>query len=159
MSKPSVIVDSSSIDKTLASLDSFETKQMLYNSLRAGAKVLQSNAQGIMLTKPWNFNEKQRRGGVEVKGDPAYCEVKVRVKTALGLHWLELGTVEHRQLKKDQTVKATERQKRLLRKGENRGGIKGTHFFAEARRDETSVTQAIQEKWASEFEKKIKLYQ
>lgn len=158
MSKPSVIIDSTSIDKTLDSLDSFETKQMLYNALRAGAKVLRDNTQSIMLTKGWNFNEKQRRGGVEIKGDPQYCELRVRLRTALGMHWLELGTVEHRRLKKDQTTKATEKQKRLLKKGENRGGIQGTHFFAQARQDETSVTNAIEQKWNQEFEKKIKLY-
>lgn len=156
MSRTSVTIDSSAIDRTLRALDSEETKRMTFNALRAGAKVLQSNTRQIMLTKGWNFNQKQREVGVGLKADPAYCEVRVYVSTHLGLHWLEKGTTPNRQLKKDHP--RDEKHRKTLRKGENRGGITGTHFFRQARQNDAPVTKAIEDKFDAEFQKKIKQY-
>ena len=156
MSKSTVQIDASAVERTLSALDSEETKRMTLNALKAGAKVLKENARQTMLTKGWNFNEKQREQGVRIKADPAYCEVSVGIVTQLGLHWLEKGTTSNRQLKKDHPK--DEKHRKTLRKGENRGGIQGTGFFLQARQNEAPVLDAIEKKFDEEFLKKIKKY-
>lgn len=157
MSRTSVEIDSSAVERTLSALDSEETKRMTFNALKAGAKVLQENTKQTMLSKGnWNFSPKQRELGVGIKSDAAYCEVKVYVSTHLGLHWLETGTTANRQLKKDHPADETHR--RTLKKGENRGGIKGVGYFAAARKNEAPVLSAIEEQFDKEFVKKIKQY-
>ena len=157
MSRTTVTIDSQAVERTLNALDSEETKRMTFNALKAGARVLQENTRSVMLTKSWNFNQKQREKGVRIKADPAYCEVSVGIVTQLGLHWLEKGTTSNRQLKKDHPK--DEKHRKTLRKGENRGGITGTGFFLQARQNETPIIQAIEDKFDAEFKKKIKQYQ
>ncbi len=148
-----VTVEDTEIQRKLDALSDEETRRMLFESLKQGARVLRDTSQGLMLQKNWNFNPKQRENGVGMKSLPELCEVKVFLKTWLALHWLESGT-EQRQLKKDHPKDSKHR--RTLRKGENRGRVQGTHFFRDARKNEEPILSAIKSEFDKQFETTIK---
>lgn len=145
-------IDSRQVDDVLKALSDDELKRkIIYDALKAGAKVLQQNTQALFrqsMGESANHYSKYIRkpfeDGVTVKGDKAYIEASVSIMNDFRMKFFEKGT-KQRTTKGRKITGYTEKHK-LIRegKGHNTGAIKPLYFFKRARQNETGIRYAIE---------------
>lgn len=151
-SKHVAIIDSRQVDDVLKALSDDELKRkIIYDALKAGAKVLQQNTQALFRQSMGEsashyskYIRKPFEDGVTVKGDKAYIEASVSIMNDFRMKFFEKGT-KQRTTKGRKITGYTEKHK-LIRegKGHNTGAIKPLYFFRRARQNETGITYAIE---------------
>ena len=145
-------IDSRQVDDLLNALSDDELKRkILFDGIKAGAKVLQQNTQKLfrqsMGESASHFSKYIRKpfeDGVTVKGDKAYIEASVSIMNDFRMKFFEKGT-KQRTTKGRKITGYTEKH-RLIRegKGHNTGAIKPLYFFRRARQNETGIRYAIE---------------
>lgn len=154
-------INCNELQRILSNLsDSDQRKTIMLQSLRAGAKVLAENTKTNMIkklgesaTKTSDRIKKPMTDAVHITVDKDYGLVVVSILKQHTAKWFEMGT-DQRYLKKDRPADATHH--RTYKKGEHRGSITATNFFAEARQDDTPICDAIVETLAKQIEKLMK---
>lgn len=151
MSEHVATIDSRQVDDLLKALSDDELKRkILFDGIKAGAKVLQQNTQKLfrqsMGESASHFSKYIRKpfeDGVTVKGDKAYIEASVSIMNDFRMKFFEKGT-KQRTTKGRKITGYTEKH-RLKRegKGHHTGSIKPLYFFQRARQNESAITDAI----------------
>lgn len=144
-------IDSRQVDDLLNALSDDELKRkILFDGIKAGAKVLQQNTQALFRQSMGEsashyskYIRKPFEDGVTVKGDKAYIEASVSIMNDFRMKFFEKGT-KQRTTKGRKIVGYTDSHK-LKRegKGHNTGAIKPLYFFRQARQNETAIKDAI----------------
>ncbi len=145
-------IDSRQVDDVLKALSDDELKRkILFDAIKAGAKVLQQNTQALFRQSMGEsaihyskYIRKPFEDGVTVKGDKAYIEASVSIMNDFRMKFFEKGT-KQRTTKGRKITGYTEKH-RLIRegKGHSTGAIKPLYFFRRARQNETVITDAIE---------------
>lgn len=151
MSEHVATIDSRQVDDLLKALSDDELKRkILFDGIKAGAKVLQQNTQklfrqsmGESASHYSKYIRKPFEDGVTVKGDKAYIEASVSIMNDFRMKFFEKGT-KQRTTKGRKITGYTEKH-RLIRegKGHHTGSIKPLYFFQRARQNESAITDAI----------------
>ena len=148
-----VKIDRTSVDNLLNALDDDELKsQILFDAVKAGAKVLQQktknyfrSAMGEAATHYSKYIQKPFEDGITVKTDKAYCEAKVSLMGEHRIKWFEKGT-QGRYTKGRKIIGyAPGKRNRLEREGKGHytGAITGKYFFRRARQENSEIDEAI----------------
>ncbi len=154
------IIDSTLLDKRLNALISRRQREIIMESLTAGAKVLQQYTRDNLLRKmpkatsaPGSKKGRKMVDDIHIVKDKDFNLVMVSVLNYL-TKWYEMGT-DNRYLK--ETHKADDKHHRTYKKGEARGAIKPLRFFREARETHIDdVVNAITDKFLELLNKEFK---
>ena len=151
-----VKIDTSQVDRLLNALDDEDNKRdILFNAVKDGAKVLQQQAKqsfrreiGNAATHYSKYIRKPFEDGITLKGDKAYCEAIVSIMSDFRMKFFETGTKQRKTKGRKIVGYANERQTRLKRegKGHDTGAITATYFFRNARtQSETAINEAMKQ--------------
>lgn len=145
-------IDSRQVDDVLKALSDDELKRkILFDAIKAGAKVLQQNTQALFRQSMGEsaihyskYIRKPFEDGVTVKGDKAYIEASVSIMNDFRMKFFEKGT--RQRTTKGRKITGYTEKHRLIRegKGHSTGAIKPLYFFRRARQNETVITDAIE---------------
>lgn len=147
-----VKTDSTQVDNLLSKLSDDDFKRdILIDGLKAGAKVLQENAQSNFrarvsgATHHSPYIKKPFFRGVKMKVDKDYTEVIVSIMSDFRMKFFEKGTKERQT--KGRKIVGKESFHRLKRegKGHKTGHITATNFFRDARSQEGDINNAIEQ--------------
>lgn len=156
-------IDLEQVNRMLEILDDEEIKRdALFKAVKAGARVLQSTAKDYFkqrMGESANHYSKYLKApffeGVIIKGDKAYCEVRVSIMKDFRMKFYETGTEDryikqrgHSDLQKGRHVENTG-------KSNYRGRIGAKWFFKDARTNSDSL---INEAMINSIDKTLKRY-
>lgn len=143
LSMNNVSINSSEVDRLLDNLgDSDLLNKILFEAIKAGAKVLQENTKkqfrmemGAVSSNISRFTRKPFEDGITMKTDKAYCEATVSIMGDPRLKWFETGTDDRYTKGYKITGYANGRRNRLQRQGKGHwtGKIGRKDFFKHAR--------------------------
>ena len=147
-----VTIDSHEIDKLLETLNDDEYKRkILYDAVKAGAKVLQQNTKklfrqrmGASASHVSKWLRKPFVEGITMKGYKDYVEASVIILKDFRMKFFEMGTKE-RTTKGRKILGYAENGRNLKRegKGHSTGRIKPLYFFRDARQDTAPINEAM----------------
>ena len=141
--------DSSQVDKLLDNLGSENRNRIIFTALKEGAKVLKEQTLKEMASKsfksntPNRWNGKTMAQGVTLKADKGISEVCVSIMGDFRLKFFENGTAIRYTKPQQNNYLASHKLKKGSEKGRYTGAIKATHFFRQARENETPINEAI----------------
>ena len=160
-----VQIQSNEVDNVLDKLDDEDLmKEALFKALKSGGHVLQDetkkyfrNAMGESATHYSKYIKSAFEDGIVMKGDKAYCEVRVSIMKDFRMKFFEKGTVDRYTQNYSHSDYKRKRVNENTGKSNYRGKITDKHFFKDARANSGElVNNAIQQSLNNTIEKVLR---
>ena len=134
-----VALDSVSVDRLLANLESENRHKIVTEALRRGGQVAQQSVKQSLRAKVGSSAQSMEKG-IKLKVDKAYSEVTLHIMGDYRLKWFEKGTKPRYTKGHKTTGYLSNHRLKRTGKGGYRGQMVATHFFKEGLNDQAIGT-------------------
>ena len=138
-----VALDSVSVDRLLANLESENRHKIVTEALRRGGQVAQQSVKQSLRAKVGSSAQSMEKG-IKLKVDKAYSEVTLHIMGDYRLKWFEKGTKPRYTKGHKTTGYLSNHRLKRTGKGGYRGQMVATHFFKEGL-NEQAIGTAIKD--------------